>query len=183
MRRASGVLAEEVSELAVEGSATSRRGARSPDMRGGGPTVRQERILAAYARRPNAAAVARELGTNERHVRRLVDRFAERLSEIRHEMEDDRREQLRMREQVLLEWVQRSLETDLSRLDTLTSSADDGVALRALKLKFELSMRLPDMVARLTTEFDGELVRLERQLAERIKNLDVELDSEGGGSA
>ena len=56
------------------------------------PNVSQDEILNAYLDNPNAAAVARLLKTNERHVRRVVKQFADVLEERRRERLELRQE-------------------------------------------------------------------------------------------
>jgi hypothetical protein len=105
-----------------------------------GPSPRQQGILAAYAENPNAAAVARALKTNERHVRRIAKQFPDRLDERRRQLDDDRLERARARRAKIQDWSDATLDELLRRLDELAASSNEGVALRAIRLKLDLAL-------------------------------------------
>src|SRR5687768_15873207 len=112
------------------------------DPRTKGPSLRQEEILAAYLENPNAAAVGRALKTNERHVRRIVEQFAARLDELRHERDEERRERAYALEAKLQAWAEASLDESLRQLESLAGSPNEAVALRAVKTKIGLALHL-----------------------------------------
>jgi hypothetical protein len=112
----------------------------SADGAGRAPTMPQQRVLDAYFDHPNAAAVARECGVSERHVRRICGDFADQLDERERQREADHRALADARRSKIDEWSDRGLEKTLERLDALAESANDRVALQAIKLKLEIAM-------------------------------------------
>ena len=138
----------------------------SKGRRGGGtsaePNPGQQEILLAYAEHPNAAAVARALRSNERHVRRIVDKFPTQLDEIRRERHRERREKAEAREAKMHKWADDSIEQCLGQLDALTQSENETVALRSLKLKLDLVLRMPPVMSNidLLEDFDRGLTVL-----------------------
>ena len=141
----------------------------SKGRRGGGtsaePNPGQQEILLAYAEHPNAAAVARAMRSNERHVRRIVKKFPTQLDEIRRERHRERREKAEAREAKLHQWADDSIEQCLGQLDALTQSENQTVAIRALKLKLDLVLRMPPVLSTnidLLEDFDRGLTVLLR---------------------
>ena len=140
--------------------------------RGGGggasssePSPRQEQILQAYAANPIAAAVARALQVNERHVRRIVKKFPTQLNDIRQERHRERRERAEAREAKVHQWADDSIEQCLRQLDALAESTNQAVAIRALSMKLDLIRRMPPVVSTsidLIEEFDRGLTVLLR---------------------
>jgi hypothetical protein len=143
-----------------------------------GPTTRQRDILEAYLANPNAAAVERATGTDERHVRRLVKQFADYLEVERQVRYAERfaRESARLAR--IQDWIDDTLEDDLRRLDELAASKTEGVALRALKAKFELAASFRISAARRPNILDGRLADLESALTDEIADL-----ADGGSAA
>lgn len=149
----------------------------------GEPTLRQQQVLSAYLEDPNAAAVGRELHVSERNVRRLVERFADRLGEMSRERDQERRLRADAREAKVQIWADGSLEDSLQRLDALAESSNDGTALRAIKLKIELALRAPRATT-LPSNLDRDLERAERGLSARLYAIEANATEgqEGGES-
>ena len=143
-----------------------------------GPTTRQRDILDTYLANPNAAAVHRATGESERNVRRLVERFASYLEEERKARDAERIARESARRTKIQDWLDDTLEDDLRRLDELTASKTEGVALRALKAKFDLAGSLAISAVRRPNILDGRLADLEGALTEEIADL-----AEGGSAA
>jgi hypothetical protein len=157
------------SVMAADDSESGGRG--RPRLKG--PSPRQEEILSTYADNPNAAAVGRALGTNERHVRRVVEEFEGRLDELLHERDQERRQRSRAREAKVHAWADASLDESLRRLDSLAVSANESIALRAIKMKLDLALRVPTATSRLVdTEISRALENMERDLARRIAQIE-----------
>lgn len=144
-----------------------------------GPNPRQEEILAAYAQTPIAAAVGRAFRTNERHVRRVVKRFPERLDELRRERDQEQRERADARRAKVQDWADASLDETLRQLDSAAAGANASVALSAIKMKLGLALDLPPATA-VPTEIDRALEEDERRLAHRISEIEVGVVDEEG---
>lgn len=142
------------------------------------PSDRQEQILRAFAWAGNAAAVGRELKTNEGHVRRLARKFPDRLDELRRERDQERREHADAREARLQERVDPLLDAALARLKDLIPSAQDPVAVRAIKLAIDLAVRVPAPMSA-PTELDRTLAEDERKTVRRIAQIEAELNEDG----
>jgi exonuclease VII large subunit len=144
-----------------------------------GPSQRQEDILVAYVDNPNAAAVGRALRTNERHVRRLLKRFEDRLEELRHERNRERIQRTYARETKVDDWADASLDESLSRLDSLAASTNESVALRAIREKLKLALRAPQVMSKTgPSEIDLALQAKERDLARRISEIEIDAADE-----
>ena len=144
-----------------------------------GPSPRQEEILLAYVESPNAAAVDRAMRTNERHVRRIVKRFADRLDELRQERSREGRERAHARQAKTQDWADAALDESLRQLDALAASENEGVAIRAIKMKLDLSLRMPP--ATFPTERTKIALGLEdaeRRLAQRIAGMKLGIADE-----
>jgi hypothetical protein len=137
-----------------------------------GPNPRQEEILTAYAQTPNAAAVGRALRTNERHVRRVVKGFPERVDELRRERDQEQRERADARRAKVQDWADASLDETLRQLDSAAAGANASVALSAIKMKLGLALDLPPATA-VPTQIDRALEEDERRLAHRISEIEV----------
>ena len=135
------------------------------------PSDRQEEILRAYAWTGNAAAVGRELNTNEGHVRRLTRQFPERLEDLRLERDHERREKADAREARLQAMVDPVLDGALTRLQAIVTSADDRIAVSAIKLAFDLALRVPAPTYA-PSELDLTLAQDERATARAIAQID-----------
>lgn len=107
-----------------------------------GPNAGQEEILLAYAANPNAAAVARQLKTHERHVRRVVSQFPAHLSRLRRQARQERQERRYAREAKLEEWSDEVLDRCLLRLDRFLESDAESIALKALRMQIDLALRI-----------------------------------------
>ena len=103
------------------------------------PSERQRNILNAYFVNPSAAAVARALRTHDRHVRRLVKDFAWYLEDRRRARDAEQLERESARRDKIRDWLEATLTDDLERIDELTHSEKDGVALQAIRAKFDLA--------------------------------------------
>jgi nitrogen fixation/metabolism regulation signal transduction histidine kinase len=158
-----------VAKTVGAGSAPSR--GRKEGSGSKSPSDKQEQILRAYAWAGNAAAVGRELGTNEGHVRRLARQFPERLEELRRERDQERREKADAREARLQVIVDPVLDAALTRLQAIVTSADDRVAVPAIKLAIDLALRVP-APAYAPTELDRALAEDERRTARMIAVID-----------
>ena len=134
------------------------------------PSDRQLEILRAYVWTGTAAAVCRELGTNERHVRRLVDQFPEALEELRRERDQERREKADAREARLQALVDPVLNAALTRLQAIVTDADDRVAVSAIKVAFDLALRVPAPTYA-PSELDRALAEDERATARAIAQI------------
>jgi hypothetical protein len=143
------------------------------------PNARQEEILQAFALTPNAAAVGRALRTNERHVRRVLKQFPERVDELCRERDQERRERAEARKAKVQEWLDESLDGDIARLDTLVANASDSVALSAIKLKFHIALIVPPAPSA-PSEIERALEELERGLAHRISETEVGVEEQEG---
>lgn len=155
----------------------SSRDAGSPRK---GPNPRQEEILTTYAQTPNAAAVGRALRTNERHVRRIVEAFPERLDELRRERDQEQRERADARRAKVHDWADASLDETLRQLDSAAAGANASAALSAIKMKLSLALDLPPATA-VPTHLDRALEEDERRLAQRISEIEVGVVGEEGG--
>ena len=142
------------------------------------PTDRPDQILIAYAGSGNAAAVARELGTNERTVRRLVQQFPTRLDEFRRERDQGRRERADAREARLQELVDPLLDASLTRLQSLVGSDKDSTALAAIKLTVNLALRVPP-ATHAPTELDRAVAEEEARAAHLLLRLETDQDGDG----
>jgi hypothetical protein len=141
------------------------------------PTQRQQQILAAFFVLPNAAAVGRSLGCNERTVRRVVQQFNDLLVERRQQRFEEELQRSDARHARVHDWADAALGQALERLDELAASEDEGVALRATKLK--LNLALPVISAASSpraAEEDGLLRLLQRELDARIAGLERDAD-------
>ena len=149
------------------------------------PSGRQEEILVTYVENPNAAAVGRALRTNERHVRRILKRFPDRLDELRRQLDEERLEKARARQARTQDWADARLDADLQRLDELAGSSNEGVALRAIKMKLVLALRAPSPRSiPKVSDLDRALLSVERGLVRRIDEVRwAELDEDGTDDA
>jgi hypothetical protein len=138
------------------------------------PTLRQQAILDEYVQRPNAAAVARALATNERHVRRLVEQFPDYLEDVRRRRDDERLERIRARQARVQDWADAVMEMALRRLDELASSDNHNVALRAIDKMLDLALPASSGVPlRVNTELDRALESRKGDLARRLDEIEA----------
>ena len=149
------------------------------------PSIRQEEILVTYVQNPNAAAVGRALRTNERHVRRILKQFPDRLDELRRQFDEERLERARARQARTQDWEDARLDADLQRLDELAGSSNEGVALRAIKMKLDLALRAPSPRSiPEVSDLDRALLSVERGLVRRIDQVRwAALDEDGTDDA
>lgn len=149
------------------------------------PSGRQEEILVTYVENPNAAAVGRALRTNERHVRRILKQFPDRLDDLRRQFDEERLEKARARQARTQDWADARLDADLQRLDELAGSSNEGVALRAIKMKLDLALRAPSPRSIPgVSDLDRSLLGVERGLVRRIDQVRwAALDEEGTDDA
>jgi hypothetical protein len=129
-------------------------------------TVRHRGIVDDFLRSGNAAQVARNQGVHEKTVRRVVKKFAPYVAEQMEIRAAKRQEAESARDSRLEGWLGATLETDLRRIDELTQSNDEGVALRALKIKFEIAAGLRVGVGRHLDLLAQSLSELEEQLSD-----------------
>lgn len=153
-----------------EAASSRKKGSGSKD-----PSDRQQQILLAYVRSGNAAAVGRELGTNEGHVRRLARQFPDQLDELRRERDLERREQADAREARLQGLVDPLLDAALTRLKDLIASTHDPSAVRGVKLAFDLALRVPAPVYA-PSELDRTLAEDERKTARLLVQIEEEME-------
>lgn len=144
------------------------------------PTARQQQILDAYFECPNAAAVARALGGSERNVRRIVQQFADLLVERRQQRFEERLKRIDARHARTQDWADSALGEALGRLDELAASDNEGVALRATRMKLDIALLAPSAASvPQTSEADRLLQLLQRDLADRLAKLENDPDQRG----
>ena len=136
------------------------------------PSARQEEILKAYVENPNAAAVGRALKESERNVRRMVKRFEDRLGELRHERDREGRERASARQAKAQDWADAALPESLSQLDSLAASENEGVALRAIRIKLDLALRMPPATYLPDTKITLGLEGVKRRLVQRMADIE-----------
>jgi hypothetical protein len=141
-----------------------------------GPTVAQRRILDAYFAKPNAAAVARELGVSERNVRRVCHRFSDELRERSRRRDAERVARADARQAKIEDWADRVLDETLTRPNELAASENAGVAIRAIKLMLEIAMREVgrDAVFSFGPEFAAMRQAKEHELIQRLRALEAD---------
>jgi hypothetical protein len=163
---------------------TSRVAAATNDSSTGEPTHQQQMILDAYFANPNAAAVARELRKSERNVRRIVERFADLLRERGRQQDAERHARAAARQAKFDDWLDHGLEGALRRLDALTTSENDSVALRAIRLMLDLAMRTTAPATVFSSEpgLDAMRQAKERELLEQLRALDADEATGTNGS-
>lgn len=147
------------------------------------PNERQLQILDAYFECPNAAAVARALKGSERNVRRIVQQFDDLLVERRQQRFEERFQRIDARHARAQDWADSTVGEALGRLDELAASENEGVALRATRMKLDIALLAPSTASiPQTSEADRLLQRLQRALADRLAELENDPD-QGGESA
>ncbi len=122
---------------------------------------------------PVARRVADATGMSERNVRRLVAQFADYLEGRRRARDAERLEREAARRTLIEDLLDNTLSDDLRRLDELTRSTDEGVALRALKTKLDLATSPGSRVSRPREPLDDYLADLERSTSDRFDGLDI----------
>lgn len=144
------------------------------------PNARQQQILDEYFECPNAAAVSRALGASERNVRRIVERFDDLLAERRRQRFEERVQRIDARHARAQDWADSRLGEALDRLDQLAASQDQGVALRATRIKLDIALLAPPPapIAR-TSEANRLLDLLRRDFADRLAELEGAPDKGG----
>jgi len=136
------------------------------------PNVRQDEILNAYLDNPNAAAVARSLKTNDRHVRRLVKQFADVLEERRRERLERRQERADARLARSEALADAMLDSALQRLNQLSESSNESIAIRAVRIKLDLALRRPPTNLSTGTAIDVALEGVQQDLVREIIEVD-----------
>jgi hypothetical protein len=102
------------------------------------PTFAQRKILDLYVDLPNAAAVSRQSDQSERNVRRIVEKFGDYVEDKWQAREAEHLRRDSARTSKVEGWLDESLDDLLRRLDALAGSANEGVALRAIKMKLDM---------------------------------------------
>jgi hypothetical protein len=125
------------------------------------PTSRQQQILDAYFEGPNAAAVARALRVSERNVRRIVQQFDDLLVERRQQRFEERLQRIDARHARTQVWADSTLGEALDRLDELAASKNEGVALRATRMKLDIALLAPPTASIPQTSEADRLAELE----------------------
>lgn len=147
------------------------------------PNERQQQILDAYFECPNAAAVARALKGSERNVRRIVQQFDNLLVERRQQRFAETFQRIDARHARTQDWADSTLGEDLGRLDELAASKNEGVALRATRMKLDIALVAPSAASiPQTSEADRLLQLLQRALADRLAGLENDPYQGGEGA-
>jgi len=140
-------------------------------------TRRHKEVLDLYFGNPNAAAVARETGFDERTVRRIRDAHKGYLDErwrVRDEELETRADARRSR---VLEWADAGLDRAMAEIDALLEDDNPSVRLRAAKVKIDLALRGGGRAGR------QQLAGLDALNSARISEIEAEIASAGRGSA